>query len=46
MLEEIEQFHKIHYYYNEKQLVQSLRKGIQIRVGELKKIAARIPAKQ
>jgi NTP pyrophosphatase (non-canonical NTP hydrolase) len=46
MLEEIEQFHKIHYYSDEKQLVQSLRKGIQIRVGELKEIAARIPAKQ
>jgi len=46
MLEEIEQVHKIHYYSNEKQLVQSLRKGIQRRVGELKEIAARIPAKQ
>jgi len=44
-LEEIEQLHKIHYYSDEKQLVQSLRKGIQIRVGELE-IAARIPAKQ
>jgi len=45
MLEEIKQFHKIEYYSNKKQLVQSLKKGIQIRVGELKEISARIPAK-
>jgi NTP pyrophosphatase (non-canonical NTP hydrolase) len=36
MLEEIEQLHKINIYSDEKQLVQSLRKGIQIRVGELR----------
>ena len=45
MLDEIEQFHKIQYYSTEKQLVQFLRNGIQKRVGELKEIAARIPAK-
>ncbi|HUU86290.1 MAG TPA: hypothetical protein VMX17_00885 [Candidatus Glassbacteria bacterium] len=46
MLEEIKQFHKIQYYSNKEQLVQSLREGIQIRVGELKEIAVRIPEKK
>ncbi len=41
MLEEIRQFHKIEYYSNKDQLVQSLKKGIENRVGELKQILAK-----
>jgi NTP pyrophosphatase (non-canonical NTP hydrolase) len=45
MLEEIKHFHKIQYYSNKKQLLQSLKKGLQERIEELKELEARIPAK-
>ena len=45
MLEGIKHYHKIQYYSSKRQLLQSLKKGLQKRIKMLKELEARIPAK-